>query len=100
MRFLWFWAFWHWSQESFQAGALLNEPLEDIGSHWDEWLLREASDAEREAIERTSNSPADRQAFLLWVIRRWSRQTNFAGNRHATRFVLHQLAARRPFVAW
>src|SRR5712692_7862912 len=100
MRFLWFWAFWHWSQESFLEGTLLNEPLEEIRSHWDEWFLREASAAEREAIERIGKSSAERRAFLLWLIRRWSRKTDFAGNRQATRFVLHQLAARRPFVAW
>ena len=53
MSFVWFWTFWHWSQESFLAGLLLRSPLHGIGSHWDEWFRHEASE---------SDAPGDRQS--------------------------------------
>jgi hypothetical protein len=34
--YLWFWTFWHWSRESYRSGAVLRDPIEGIGSHWDE----------------------------------------------------------------
>ena len=49
-RLVWFWTFWHWSQESFRDGVLLRSPLQGVGSHWDEWYRHEASVADRVAI--------------------------------------------------
>jgi hypothetical protein len=34
---LWFWTFWHWSEESFREGSVLRSPLQGIGGHFDEY---------------------------------------------------------------
>ena len=100
MSFIWFWTFWHWTKESFRAGALLREPLHGIGGHWDEWLRREAADSERRAIEHTGRSEAAQRRFILWLCRRWAPEAGLGRNRSAACFVLGQLAQVPPFNGW
>ena len=100
MRFIWFWTFWHWSTESFEAGALLRSPLHGIGSHWDEWFRHEASAADRHAIEAAGRTKRDQRQFVCWLVRRWAREAEWRGNRLPVRFVLGQLAQVAPFDRW
>jgi hypothetical protein len=100
MQFVWFWSFWHWSKESFQAGRLLRPPLQGIGSHWDEWFCHEASERDRESIEETGRSEASQRQFIRWLARRWAREADPGENRMIPRFVLGQLAHLPPFKQW
>ena len=87
MQFVWFWSFWHWSKESFQAGRLLRPPLEGIGSHWDEWFCHEASERDLESIEETGRSEVSQRQFIRWLARRWAREAHPGENRMIPRFV-------------
>jgi hypothetical protein len=100
MQFVWFWSFWHWSKESFQAGRLLRPPLEGIGSHWDEWFCHEASERDLESIEETGRSEVSQRQFIRWLARRWAREAHPGENRMIPRFVLGQLAQLPPFKRW
>jgi hypothetical protein len=100
MQFVWFWTFWHWSKESFQAGNLLRSPLQGIGSHWDEWFRHEASDKDIKAIEETGRNERSQRQLIRWLARHWARETHGRGNRMVARFALGQLAQFPPFNAW
>ena len=100
MRFVWFWTFWHWSKESFEAGALLRSPLHGVGSHWDEWFRHEASVDDRRAIEAAGRTKRDQRQFVSWLARRWSREAEWRGSHPPARFVLAQLAHVAPFDQW
>jgi hypothetical protein len=100
VRFIWFWTFWHWSKESFEAGALLRSPLHGIGSHWDEWFRHEASPSDRHAIEVAGRTKRDQRQFVSWLVRRWTREAEWRGTRPPARFVLAQLASVAPFDHW
>ena len=99
-RLVWFWTFWHWSQESFRDGVLLRSPLQGVGSHWDEWYRHEASAAERVAIARAGATEAGQRQFLAWFFRHWARDAAGAGSRPVARYVACQLAGLEPFNQW
>jgi hypothetical protein len=100
VRFAWFWTFWHWSEESFEAGSLLRSPIHGIGSHWDEWFRHEASAADRQAIDAVGASTRSQRRFLAWLVRRWAREAHWRGTQPPVRFVLGQLASLPPFDGW
>lgn len=100
MEFIWFWTFWHWSQEGFRSGALLRGPLQGLAGHWDEWFCHEASDAERRAIANVGRDERLQRQFVVWLARRWSRHAEWRGEGPSTRFVLGQLAQLPPFAQW
>lgn len=98
--FVWFWSFWYWCTESYSAGALLRTPLHSIASHWDEWYRFEASDADRDTIDRMADDPRLQRRFIGWLIRHWGREARWEGERLPMRFVLAQLAQVSPFDHW
>ena len=100
MAHVWFWTFWHWSEENFRDGALLRGPLHGIGSHWDEWFRHEASDADRRAIARAGQSAGGQRRFIAWLARCWAREATWRGVRPPVRFVLAQLSQVPPFDSW
>ena len=100
MSFVWFWTFWHWSKESFRAGALLDGPVHGMAGHWDEWYRHEASDAERCAIDEAGHSPESQRRFVAWLARRWAADAMWRGEHPPARFVLAQLAGLAPFDGW
>jgi len=97
---VWFWTFWHWSEENFRDGALLRGPLHGIGGHWDEWFRHEASDADRRAIARAGQSAGGQRRFIAWLARCWAREATWRGVRPPVRFVLAQLSQVPPFDSW
>lgn len=99
-RLVWFWTFWHWSQESFRDGVLLRSPLQGVGGHWDEWFRHEASEAERAAITRVGATEEGQRRFLAWFFRHWAPDAAGAGNRSVARYVACQLAGLEPFNQW
>jgi hypothetical protein len=98
--YLWFWTFWHWSRESHRSGAILRDPIEGIGSHWDEWFHHEATEQERRAVETCGETATAQRHFATWLVRCWSREANGARSRPPIRFVLGQLAQVAPFDGW
>jgi hypothetical protein len=100
MRFVWFWTFWHWSREGVRTGALLRSPLQGVASHWDEWYAFEAPDRDRGEIEATGRTEANQRQFIAWIVRHWSKQAGWPGNRAVPCFVLGELASVPPFNAW
>ncbi len=100
VTFAWFWAFWHWSTESHRIGASLRSPLQGIGGLWDEWYHHEATDGEREAIERAGRDEAGQHQFISWLVRRWGPEAQWRGVSPHPRFVLSQLAPLPPFDRW
>lgn len=98
--YLWFWTFWHWSTESFRAGAVLRGPIQGIGGHWDEWYRHEASREERDAIAECGRDIAAQRAFVAWLVRHWSPDASTPDSRIPVRFVLGQLALLAPFDRW
>lgn len=100
MAFLWFWAFWHWTTESYRVGSLLRSPIDGIGGHWDEWFRFEASPEERRAIEDAGRSSRTQRQFIRWIVRHWATEAEWRGHRPSARFVLAQLATLRPFDGW
>ena len=99
-RLVWFWTFWHWSQESFRDGVLLRSPLQGVGSHWDEWFRHEASAADRAAIARVGATEAGQRQFIAWFFRHWAPDAAGAGSRPIARYVACQLAGLEPFNQW
>jgi len=99
-RLVWFWTFWHWSQESFRDGVLLRSPLQGVGSHWDEWFRHEASAADRAAIAKVGATEAGQRQFIAWFFRHWAPDAAGAGSRPIARYVACQLAALEPFNQW
>ena len=100
MPFIWFWTFWHWSTESYRAGALLRGPIHGIGGHWDEWFRHEASVEDRRAIDAMSASPRRQRQFVAWLVRHWATTAEWHGQRPTARFALAQLADLAPFDQW
>jgi hypothetical protein len=100
MRFVWFWTFWHWSKESFRAGALLRSPLQGIGSHWDEWFRNEASPNDLALIEEAGRSKSTQREFLAWLFRHWAGEVQLPQSRMVPCFVAAQLAQIPPFDRW
>ena len=100
MSFPWFWSFWHWTAESFRAGALLRGPLHGIGGHWEVWLAHEASEEERRAITDVGRSARRQREFVVWLARRWAPEVACHGERPSALFVLGQLARVAPFHEW
>ena len=99
-RLVWFWTFWHWSQESFRDGVLLRSPLQGVGSHWDEWFRHEASAADRAAIARVGATEEGQRQFVAWFFRHWAPDAAGAGGRPIARYVACQLAGLEPFNQW
>lgn len=99
-RLVWFWTFWHWSQESFRDGVLLRSPLQGVGSHWDEWFRHEASVADRAAIARVGATEEGQRQFMAWFFRHWAPDAAGAGSRPVARYVACQLASLEPFNQW
>jgi len=100
MRFVWFWTFWHWSREGFRDGVLLRSPLQGAASHWDEWYRYEASEHDRQLIREAGSTRTTQHRFVSWIVRHWSREAGFAGDRMVPRFLLEQLASLPPFDDW
>src|SRR2546427_3959998 len=100
MRFVWFWTFWHWSQECFRCGALLHSPLQGMSGNWDEWFHHEASANDLQAIEDAGRTESTQRQFIAWLYRYWAREMPWRENRLAPRFALGQLANRPPFNKW
>jgi hypothetical protein len=100
MPFIWFWTFWHWSAESYRAGALLRGPIHGMGGHWDEWFRHEASAEDRRAIHALSASPRRQRQFVAWLVRHWATTAEWHGQRPSARFALAQLADLAPFDRW
>lgn len=100
MNYVWFWTFWHWSVEAVRSGALLRGPVHGIGSHWDEWYRFEASASDREAVARVGEGERSQRAFVVWLVRCWTREARWRGEGPHARFVLTQLAQRAPFSGW
>ena len=100
VSFVWFWTFWHWSKESYRAGALLDGPVHGMAGHWDEWYTHEATDAERRAIEDAGHSLDAQRRFISWLVRRWAADARWRDERPPARFVLGQLAGLAPFDGW
>lgn len=98
--FTWFWSFWHWSTESYRIGASLRSPLHGIGGLWDEWFQHEASDGEREAIDRVGRNVERQRHFIHWLVRRWGCDARWRGVSPHPRYVLAQLASLPPFDRW
>lgn len=97
---MWFWTFWQWSRESHRARATLLNPVQGVASHWDEWYRNEASENDRRQIEALSLDERKQRQFIAWLLRRWSRDVDWSGNRAVCRFVLSQLARVPPFDNW
>lgn len=99
-HYLWFWTFWHWSTESFRAGAVLRSPVQGVGGHWDEWYRHEATREERDAIAECGRDTVAQRAFVSWLVRHWSPEASTSGEHLPVRFVLGQLALLAPFDRW
>src|SRR6476661_4755767 len=93
---LWFWSFWHWSSDGFRSAELLRGPIHGIAGHWDEWYHHEASIEERHAIDKVGRSTRAQRQFVRWLMRHWSREAEWRGERPPIRFVLGQLANLPP----
>ena len=100
MDYIWFWTFWHWSEESFRSRAVLRSPLQGIASHWDEWFRHEATELDRRSIETIGRTVAVQRQFVFWLYRHWAPEVNRERNRLFARFVLGQLAQVPPFHVW
>lgn len=98
--FVWFWTFWHWSQEGYATGELARDPLQAIGSHWDEWYHHAASAEDRERIEGITRNEVLQRDFLQWLFTRWSERTEWKHNPLIPRYIAGRLARLAPFDGW
>ncbi len=99
-RFVWFWTFWHWSRESYESGELLRDPLQAVGSNWDEWFHHEASAEDRQRIAAIGGNGSAQTEFVSWLFSRWAAAAEWKENRSIARFVAGQLAHVAPFDQW
>lgn len=99
-RYHWFWSFWHWCREGHRTGMLLESPLEDLGSHWEEWYTHEAGDNEKAAIEAIAEDPQLQTGFIAWLEAVWQQEAFETTNHLVVPYVLGELHGLAPFSDW